>query len=146
MKRKRINHFAASILLGVALLLNSQAQQLATQGQVEGFLLPLYDRENQLQAKIFGSRALFPDENKITIYDFKAEIYEKSNLLCTITSAEALFHKDEKRFETLAPVIVEHDKMLIQSRLLQWDMTEKKARFQEEVTVKLYLAPTIENK
>jgi hypothetical protein len=99
MKTKRINHFAASIFIGIALLLNSQAQQLATQGQVEGFLLPLYDRKNQLQAKIFGSRALFPEETKINISDFKAEIYEKSILHCTITSAEALFHKDEKRLK-----------------------------------------------
>lgn len=119
--------------------LKIKAQQLATEGHVEGFSLPLYNRENQIQAKIFGSRAQFPEENKIQIFDLKAELYEGGRLQATLISPEALFLKEEQRLNTWAPVSVNHEKMQIQSRTLEWDMVKKEARFEQNVIVRLYI-------
>jgi hypothetical protein len=141
MKAKFVNHLFVLIVACLVFLFCCPGQQIPQQGRVEGFLLPIYDRENKLKAKIFGSQADFINESKIKISDFKAELYDEAGLQATIISAEAIFRQDQKQFETLAPVIVEHDKIRIESRALVWDLIERKAYFQQQVFVKLCLAP-----
>ncbi|MCS7063589.1 MAG: LPS export ABC transporter periplasmic protein LptC [Methylacidiphilales bacterium] len=129
--------FLILAVLGVSLAAQ-RAQEVMMESEVRGFSLPLYNRDQQLQARITGSRATFPDEERIHIYNLHAELYESGAVQSKVTSPEAVFYKSEQRLEVQSGVQIEHPQIDIQSEGMNWRIPQRQGEFRGKVIMTLH--------
>jgi hypothetical protein len=124
----------AVLLLGTSVRLLAQAD-FAIGAIIKGFELPQREADGTIKMKIFGKEATVMSLSRIKVRGLNIDFFNKGVSETKITSDESDYWREENRLTSSNGVKIEHPGFVLTAKTMDWQITENKGFFQENVKV-----------
>lgn len=124
----------ALVLLGTGVRVLAQAD-FAIGAIIKGFELPQRDENGVIKMKIFGKEATVMSLSRIKVRGLNIDFFNKGVSETKITSEESDYWREENRLTSSNGVKIEHPSFVLTSKTMDWQISENKGFFQENVKV-----------
>ncbi|ACD83008.1 hypothetical protein [Candidatus Methylacidiphilum infernorum] len=108
---------------------------------VKNFVLPQRNANGKLQATIQGEEAVAVSVNRIEIRKMKIELFDNDQPTTTILSPRCDLWKLDNRLSTKNGAEIERKDLKLTSKIMDWEIDNRKGIFRENVRMVLYSLP-----